>query len=58
MLMWFFIGALGMLSIEVAAMTVDGLKKYFSKGWNYMDLLAFIFSIAFIAVLIIVKNDD
>ena len=42
----------------MSAIIVDGPKKYFSKGWNFMDLLAFIFSIAFIAVLIVVKNDD
>ena len=39
-------------------MSVDGPKKYFSEGWNFMDLFTFIFSISFIAVLIIVKNDE
>ena len=44
--------------IEVSAMIVDGLKKYFSKGWNFIDLLAFIFSIAFVVVLIVVNDDN
>ena len=55
--MWFLLGALGMLLIEITAMTVDGTKKYLSVGWNYMDLFTFIFSIAFMASLIVVKND-
>ena len=42
----------------MSAIIVDGPKKYFSKGWNFMDLLAFIFSSAFIAVLMLIKNDD
>ena len=53
----FFIGALVNFLIEMSEMIVDGPKKYFKKGWNFIDLLVFIFSIAFIAVLIVVKND-
>lgn len=58
MLVWFFIGTLSMLLIEFSAVSVDGPKKYFSDGWNFMDLFTFIFSISFIAVLIVVKNDN
>ena len=53
-MIWFFIGALVMFSIEIMAMKVEGLSKYFREGWNYMDFFAFIFSIALIVVKIMI----
>jgi len=55
---WFFIGTLGMYSLEIVAMKVEGFKKYFTEGWNYMDTFAFIFSITFLVVLIKIRQSD
>ena len=41
-MIWFSMGALGMFIIELMAMKVEGLSKYFSEGWNYMDSFALI----------------
>ena len=34
---WGMIGALVMYCFEIMAMKVDGVKNYFSDGWNYID---------------------
>ena len=47
-----------MFSIELMAMKVEGPRKYFSEGWNMMDVLAFIFSNAFLVVKIMDNNQD
>ena len=39
-------------------MKVEGIKKYFSEGWNYMDAFGFIFSNIFIVVRIMDNNQD
>ena len=57
-MIWFFIGNLGMFFIELMAMKVEGLSKYFREGWNYMDTFAFIFSNTFIAVKIMIDLQD
>ena len=54
----FLIGTLGMYSLEIMAMKVEGFKKYFTEGWNYMDTFAFIFSITFLVVLIKIRQSD
>ena len=57
-MIWFFIGNLGMFFIELMAMKVEGLSKYFREGWNYMDTFAFIFSNTLIAVQIMIDLQD
>ena len=55
---WSLLGALGMYCVEMMAMKVEGLSKYFREGWNYMDTFAFIFSNTFIAVKIMIDLQD
>jgi hypothetical protein len=50
------IGALGMYTIEIMAMRVEGVKSYFREGWNYFDQFTLVFYLAFCAVLIKINN--
>jgi hypothetical protein len=50
-MVWSLIGALGMYFIEIMSMKVEGIKIYFSQGWNYIDQFTPVFYVAFCSVL-------
>ena len=50
-MVWSLIGASGMYLIETMSMKVEGIKTYFSQGWNYIDQLTPVFYVAFCYVL-------
>jgi hypothetical protein len=55
-MIWSLLGLIAMYIFEVMSMCVDGLKNYFSDGWNFMDQLIVPLYIAFCAIKVKILN--
>lgn len=52
------LGAIGIFSLEIMAMKVQGIRNYFRDKWNYLDCVMFILNLLLVFLIFYLGDEE